>query len=147
MFPGHLYQFQYLKDWSGPVLERFMDRLDASAVANVVTALGLAVPNDRVLCLTALGLNTNPGAGQQLNRWDMGVRRDINQRLAVSSVDQNASALPSGLDYGGFWSGLVWVLPGEQLYATAQFDAGAVANEVQLSAFGMLIPRGNFAGN
>lgn len=123
----------------------YFSRTLASASNVVVTANSPEgmIPVDQVLILTHTQVFADPGAGQVLQNVSINVTQNgtvVCQLAAASNLTPVAAAQGSGLG----WQGELVLSNTEALSAIGQFDLGGVANSVNLSIGGYIVPRGNW---
>jgi len=140
-FPFFLYERTY-KDMAGVQLETVVDRIDTTA-ANVDVRAIFSVPVDRIFILSHLHSAFVPGAGQNINsRFLVAVPPSVTLTGVLNELGSGAANTTVFLDVT---PGEVWIPPAYTIEARGNFNAGVAANSVQLSVFGLLIPRGNVA--
>lgn len=144
--PGITYQFVREKDTAGPSFE-IINRTDQESGSNNPIELFFTdLPKDRILVLTNVTIDANPGATQFVTdllingRTGTGTEFGIARATPVFNADENHSLN---------WSGSVYIMgnaAGEvSLRFAAFFNATAAANAFTAAFSGIVIPRGNAA--
>jgi len=142
--PDITYQFAQAKDTAGPSFEVLSRQQSLSASANLIEILFTDLPKDRVLVLTNVSMNNNPGTTQfQLEiRAQAGTQGGALVDI-VSDVVNKGASIQAGLN----WQGVFYIMGlgiGETaLRLFASYNSGAVANTLDVNFHGIVIPRGN----
>lgn len=145
-FPELVYQFRLPKDTASPTLEQILyGTQDVSAAATTVdtSATPYTCPGDRVAIITQALLKAQPGAAQWCTRLRLMLNRGGEVFPIAGREGFTAAAAPGYVYYN--LSQPIHLHPGWSLYANGSFNAGAVANFVQICLQGFLIPRGNIS--
>jgi len=147
-FPGIAYAFQRPTDVSGPtalILSRHFQISGGGLTLLEVFFSDLA--KDRVLVLTNVTIQANPGATQAVNQLKVqGLAQGqenfgIDQREPLRTADQNETLN---------WQGEVYLQGGgpgtDTVRMFAAFNGAANANAITVGLHGIIIPRGNLGG-
>lgn len=144
--PELAYQFRLPKDTASSTLEQVLAYPAATAVAatSVIHEL-YRCPADRLFILTNLGGSALAGVAQLPTRIRVMANRN---NVDYVIYDEFANANTGHYDattrrLTATWHGELWFHPGWLIRAVGTFDAGGVANSVEMSVQGFLIPRGN----
>lgn len=132
--PNLLYNFGQLKDLTGGLNLLVTREVTKTVAATLVEISLIEVPADKVLILTAMAAIGLPGAAQAVTTMQF-----FSNQMAPPSVEFSWSSGVAVMN----WSGELWVAPGDQVGAIAQFDAGANANTITCGIHGFMIPRAN----
>lgn len=141
--PELTYQYQQLKDAAGGSLLLLRRRSNVSEASATPTIELYTVPSDKIAIFSAVAAQLEPGTGQIAQTGLARVKGETTGTgapfLRFPEI-QNATA---DRRVAGYWSGQVWAAPGEVLEFTSLFNAATNPNGLTVSAFGILIPRGN----
>jgi len=144
--PEIVYQLARSPQSTGPMLELFAARAFSAVASTTVSALINGPPKDRVLVLTNVTVDLNPGATQAITRVVISARTPALFVYAIAQIGFDAVA---DLRTGFNWQGEVAIGgPGvdiRSIIVDCVFDAGVNTNGVTANAFGYVIPRGNIA--
>lgn len=144
--PGITYQFVREKDTAGPSFEVANRTLQESGSNNPIELVFNDLAKDKILVLTNVTVDANPGATQFVTdllingRTGTGTEFGIARATPVFNADESHSLN---------WSGSVYIIGNQagedSLRFRAFFNANANANAFTVSWSGIIIPRGNAA--
>lgn len=119
-------------------------RFPASA-ANVVVLVdtGNFIPVDQVFLLRHLLLEADPGAAQVLQNLTCDVLQNTTSTGRLLGGPSSAPLIAGGATRLS-WQGEIVLTSTEVISAGGTFDLGAAANAVNLTVFGIFMPRGNW---
>jgi hypothetical protein len=115
-------------------------------VENGVSVRAIARPalDREVLIISAIWLQAQAGAGQQVTLFQLAVESVTNNFLRAIIASESGLALTRvERAYQGFGGALLIDRRHSQLALQATFDAAVNANQVQLGVSGIIIPAGN----
>lgn len=115
---------------------RYVWDTDISAAQAVISSIGVTVPKDRVLRVTALSIVGIGGGAQTWDGIELFAQNELatfahyilNEPIVITSFNQDVDVL---------------LMPEERLQIRASFSAGAVANRLIASVWGFMYPRAN----
>jgi len=144
--PELLYQLARSPASTGPLIELFARRRAQGDTSASVNAPMTGAAKDRVLVLTNVSVDLNPGATQAVERVVISAITPGGLTFAIAQVGFVAVAdLRTGFD----WQGEVAVggsgVDETSIIVDAVFDAGVNLNTVVANVYGYVIPRGNIA--
>jgi len=144
--PDLLYRLARAPGSLGPLIELFTKRVDASASSTTVSSNLTGLAKDKILVITNITADLDPGATQAVIRVVIQARTPAGVTFAIA---QRGFAAVADLRSGFDWQGEV-ALGGRgvdvaSIFLDGVFDAGVNANATTLSVFGYVIPRGNVA--
>jgi len=131
---------------SGPLMELFSRRAITTASSASISVSINGPAKDKILVVTNISLDINPGALQQITRAVISGRTPggviwLLHSEGFTEVDD----FRTGMN----WTGEVMIGGGgvdrSILIIDSVFDGGANANAVTVGVFGYIIPRGNIA--
>jgi len=144
--PELLYQLAREPASSGPLIELFTRRQVDSATNVNVTSVITGPPKDRLLILTNISIDLNPGLTQAVIR---AVFNGITPAGVTFGIRETGFTAVADFRQGFSWQGEVAVGGGgvnsNILTILSVFDAGVAENFVAVSVFGYVVPRGNIA--
>lgn len=123
-------------------IQFFRNVLASDTAVTVTNEFTELVPQDQVLLLSGWHVGATPGAGQVCSFATVAVRDSGSTIASLSQFRPNDPADTFCIgDRQGAW---VPILAGQSLRFQGFFDAGANANFVLASIFGVTVPRGNW---
>jgi len=140
-FPEKLYLLTEKDRGSYSLLVPFFRRLSLSSAATEVTvSLALTELGDRYLLLQSASARGAAGAAQaQVQRLIFLSTPSVGETEVQYDLRSERIATDGTTD----WSGSILVPPNWRIRAYGAWNAGAAANEITISAIGVLIPRGS----
>lgn len=144
--PDSTYRYAYPKDIAGQTFETLSRAVSNTATAAVRTFTFVDLSKDKVLVLTNVSVDGDPGAGQNV------VSLRVEGFTAALLGFTIAVVIPPGtadVTEELNWQGAVY-LPGggdgtTQVQIAVVFNAGIASNALRASLHGIIIPRGNVA--
>ncbi len=144
--PEIVYRLARAPASSGPLFELFSRRESASASSTAVSNVITGPPKDKVLVVTNMTVDMDPGAAQSVIRV---VFSGVTPGGLVFQIAQVGLVAVADLRTGFDWQGEVAIggggIDNTILIADTVYSAGVAANATVLSVFGYVIPRGNIA--
>ena len=141
-----LFRLQRPPASSGPLIELYSRRLVASASSTAVGSSVAGVAKDRVLILTNVSIDLDPGATQAVVRCVISGRTPGGVTFAIA---QTGFVAVADLRTGFNWAGEVMIggsgVDNAIVIVDAVYDAGVAANIITINVFGYVVPRGNIA--
>jgi len=144
--PDLSYRFLYPKDIAGPTFELCARSANDSATNATVTSNYTFLPKDKMLCVSSMSLQADPGATQAVTDIRIsfftatGFEFNVVRRITPGTAD---------LIEAFHWEGQVYILGRSPAAVNVRvqviFDAGVNSNNVTSSVFGIVVPRGNVA--
>ena len=144
--PEIAYRFSISPDQAGPTFELAPEFQTISGTTVSLTINVTGVPKDRVLCLMNIQVSLKPTGGEAVTRAVVlgqspsGILFNIHQEVFAGVADQREEMNWQGEIYigGSGRDGTIYTCQGI-------FDGAIQSNTVDISTFGVVIPRGNIA--
>lgn len=144
--PEISYRFTTAVNTAGPTLELFSRSVTVAAADNEFTADITGPGVDRILCLTNIAVEAIPGGALSVTRMRINAFTPGGLEFAIAT---DAVPAVASLRQELNWQGEVYIggagVTTRILAASVVFSANTSTNNIRISVFGFIIPKGNIA--
>jgi len=142
--PGITYRYSYPRDTAGQTFQPLYRHISDSDTATLVTASFAGIPRDKVLVITNVCVECDPGAGQSCTNIVLrahapaGIAFNIAMNFFAAAADESRSLN---------WDGEIFLVGNARdqinVRAFGIFSSGVAANLTTMSLYGVVIPLAN----
>lgn len=141
MIGEHLYQLSASDELGNPLIQRYATRTIVSGLVTPIVCGAPVIPQDQALLLDYFQIDWIAGGAQTITLAELVV-------FADGSLDERTGDLveirsPGGQNLSDRRRVGSIIMPGEQIVGIGTFSGAVAANQVTMSLWGKLIPRGN----